>query len=365
MKIIYIVSSLERTGPINFLFNLIIKLHESNEITILTLSEETNNSMFDSFSNLNLSIINVSSKSTKFNFFYLKKKVFNIVNLINPDLIHSNGLRPDLITYTLFLKGYKCISTLHNFPFEDYPKLYGFLIGNIAAFFHIYILKKFKSLVACSEYIKKKFFQLGFRNCIVIRNGIDTDLFHLLSKIDKINIRKKLNLPYDKHIITFVGPLIKRKRIVDVIKVFNNLLQGTKYLFVILGEGVLRKKIMKLIKGNNIVYLGFKNNVHEYLKASDFYISYSSSEGLPIGAIEALSTGNYLFLSNIGPHQELFNLYKNQVEILNKSIDGEKILETLNFITLNGLKIKKSYTKISNSTMAKNYSEFYKEIVNE
>jgi hypothetical protein len=36
MKIIYIVSSLERTGPINFLFNLIIKLHESNEITILT-----------------------------------------------------------------------------------------------------------------------------------------------------------------------------------------------------------------------------------------------------------------------------------------------------------------------------------------
>ncbi len=362
MKIVYIVSTLERSGPINFLYSLVSKMSKTNEVLLITLSKEKKYSMYDQFQLLNLKVINLSKNSSRINFSYMIRKLFRLMRDYSPDVIHSNGLRSDILVSFLVRKGFKCTSTLHNFPFEDYPKLYGFIIGYFLSFVHLFFLRRFKYLVACSDYIKSKFSKIGFNNISTIRNGVDTDIFFTLNQTDKYKLKKKLSLPHDKKILVFSGPLIKRKRILQLVKIFNEIIDKTNFYFVILGDGKFKNKLFTKIISNNIKLFGFKNNVHEFLKSSDFYISYSSSEGLPIGAIEALCTGNILILSSIGPHLELKSLFKDQIYLIDGKLNKYRLLNLIKIIEDKKNNNLYNFKSLSSFEMVVAYFKYYEYI---
>ena len=48
-------------------------------------------------------------------------------------------------------------------------------------------------------------------------------------------------------------------------------------------------------------------NVNEYLKSSDVYVSTSKSEGMPNGVLEAMATGLPVILSDIEQHKEILD----------------------------------------------------------
>src|SRR5690606_8823776 len=77
-----------------------------------------------------------------------------------------------------------------------------------------------------------------------------------------------------------------------------------EFKLIILGTGPLFSEIKKE-ESNSIIIPGFKSNIYDYLYISDYYISSSITEGLPMSVLEALSMHKPVLLSNIDSHYEI------------------------------------------------------------
>ena len=218
--------------------------------------------------------------------------------------------------------------------------------------------------IACSEYLsnllsKKKPFKVYH-----INNGVDIERFSYVN--NKELLRKKLKLPIDKKIFIWVGCLNKRKNPIMLTKIIKKLNEPNNF-YIFCGDGPLKQKLFKnTYRLNNILYTGKVDNIEEYLQASDYYISTSLSEGLPMSVLEGLSCGLPVILSNILQHEFLFSYNLNigntfNLKKINSFIDAYKntISESYEQLSCNArLLIKNTF---SMKAMAKSYEELYRE----
>ena len=359
MNILYVVSSLEKSGPNNVLLNIIKEVSINNKCSIITLSSENNKSMLSEFENCNIRIIQLNLNRNSNKKIYISN-LNKIIKDITPDIIHSHGFRSDrYIKLINKNKSFDHVTTLHNFPFDDYPRLYGIFRGILLSIFHLYIIKSIKHKIACSYSIAKKYKMLHMNDISVIQNGVDTDEFKPISKIEKDNLRKSLGLPLDKKIVISTGALIRRKRPVKLIKAFRSGNWENKVLFIVLGDGKLFRKL-EYYSNESIRILGLKKNISEYLQASDIFISNSKAEGLPMAMLEAAATGNTIVGSDIPPHKELRDLYLGKTILFN----GQKTRTIINQIN-EALSEKECCSNISSDNlsskiMANKYLAYYR-----
>ncbi|EJF7529755.1 glycosyl hydrolase family 1, partial [Escherichia coli] len=110
-KVLYVVSTLKRSGPINQLYNLINNFSKYEfDLTIVTLSPEPQDSKLDDFINLGINVITLGLSRLK-GVFFAKHKLKKIIDKINPDIVHSQGVRADYLNY-LIVGGHMKISTI-------------------------------------------------------------------------------------------------------------------------------------------------------------------------------------------------------------------------------------------------------------
>ncbi|MBG0763197.1 glycosyltransferase family 4 protein [Acholeplasma laidlawii] len=358
MKILYIVSTLQRSGPINVLYNITRDL-DVNDYVILTLSpEESEKSMKSDFEKLGSQIIALNLTRM-----VRKKQVLNnikeVISSNNIEIIHSHGLRADY--YASKIKEVAHFSTIHNYPYEDYPKIYGKVLGTFIAQAHMKIIKRINYPIACSYAIQKKFKRKKIE-LEVVQNGVDTKRFFRVTPDMKRQIREKLNLPTNHIILISTGMLIKRKRPIELVRGFNKFLlenQINDCTLMVLGSGNLEEQVQKEIK-ENVILLGNKKEVETYLQASDIFISNSSSEGLPMAALEALVTGLSTVLSDIDSHRELklksdeISLFKNDIEDMMEKIKIEY------FKIKNNKQSREINMDFSSQIMSSSYLQKYK-----
>lgn len=299
LKLLYIVSTLKSTGPTNQL-SYIIKHLDRKKFSphILTLSNEPKTSKIEYFTGVlevELSSINMSRIKGLFS---LRDAVSKKIKTINPDIVHTQGIRADgLLKYIKRPK----ISTLRNYPFYDYPMKFGKIKGSIMAIAHFRMIKESPNdYVTCSrtisdEYRENKNLKIGY-----IQNGVD-NIKYTPSK-DKRTLRKGLYLPLDKKIFICVGSLIKRKNNRILVETFSK--HRTKDILLFAGEGPDLNEL-KSIAASNIIFLGNISNIPKYLQASDVLVSASLAEGLPNTVLEGMACGLPVVLSNIPSHYEL------------------------------------------------------------
>lgn len=362
LKILYIISTLEKTGPVNVLFDIIQNIDRNKfEPVILTLSKEKKNSIKSKFENLNIEIhsMNLSGASGYLNSFKIK----GIVQKIQPDIIHTHCFRSTLFT-ALYLKAYKTVTTIHCDYDVDYAMSYGNFCGFIMQNLMDYSLTKIKKRICCSELLynilsKKKHFAFTY-----INNGINTEIFKPIE--NKITLRQKLNLPLDKRVFIWVGCLTARKNPLLFAKIINKLNDDMNF-YIFCGAGNLSEKLKEIVANNqNVLLTGNVNNIQEYLQTSDYYVSTSYSEGLPLSVLEGMACGLPVILSDIPQHKYLL---KDNVGLLydteNISLLGEKIKIILN----------KNYKELSSNSrqvvlqhfgakrMAESYMNTYKRFI--
>ncbi len=93
------------------------------------------------------------------------------------------------------------------------------------------------------------------------------------------------------------------------------------------GDGPQLKELIETCKGDdNFEVLGFRNDVIDLLKDSDFILLYSVHEGLPITLIEATMMGMPIICSDVGGNAEICHNGENGW-VLN---DWQKLINTLN-----------------------------------
>lgn len=357
-KVLYIISSLKRCGPVNQLYGTIKYLDRTQfEPMVLTLFRESDDSRITDFYDLNVRTycLNV----TKNNSFYRSKLIIrNIVDKINPDLIHSHGFRPDLYTYK-YLHKYKHCNTVHNYSYEDYVMAYGKFIGKVMADKHIKIFSKMDLPIACSHAIANNLKKHLNKDIYTIQNGIDNEKFFPVDLQTKLKLREKLNLDKSKRIFIYSGVLTLRKNPILIIDAFNKANISNNSELLLLGDGHLRKECEKVAE-KGVHVLGEVNNVIDYLRSSDVFISASKSEGLPMAVLEGLAVGLPVILSDISSHMELVEENKDIGDVFGLSFidDLIKCLKMYSVINIDN-KIKAARKVIERKFSANVMSELY------
>lgn len=143
-----------------------------------------------------------------------------------------------------------------------------------------------------------------FRNkdYTVIPNGKNINRF-LFDNGSRTEIRNELNLQ-DKKVIGHAGVFIELKNHLFLIEVFKELyLHDSKYILCLLGsDGGYLAKVKEKVVGcglqNQVIFLGFKANIEQYLCAMDIMVLPSLYEGLPNVVIEGQMSGLPCLLSD-------------------------------------------------------------------
>lgn len=283
------------------------------------------------------------------------KELINIQKEKSYDIIHVHT--PVASIYGRLLKiifpEIKVIYTAHGFHFyKGAPKknwLIYYPIEKICSFFtnSIITMNIEDYNLAISKFKNKN-------NTIHMINGIgvNKEKYTVNSKTD-IDFKKSIGLNEDDFVITMIAEFIKRKnhkQIIEAMKLLTNKYTDIKLLLV--GNGNLFEAIKSDIKtsglDNNIIMLGFRNDIKSILNITDIVCLMSYQEGLPRNIMESMVAKKPIIATNIRGNIDLvehelngyivnicdYNSTANYIEYLylnrNKLNDmGEKSLEKI------------------------------------
>ena len=366
--VVYFLSRLRAGGPSTQLRYIIQNLKSRWRPVVLTLSPEDGATARPTFEDEGIPVhsFELSRYGALFN---APSRLREFCRDVDPTVVHSQGLRPDLLS-ALFLNDYPRIATLRNYAYEDYPVKYGALRGYPAAVAHLAATRWIDVPVACSYAVQKKLSQHGIKT-EVIQNGVDTEAYCPPDSREKQNrIRRLLDLPEDQPVFVSVGFLIPRKDPELVIRGFQESEASEEGVLVMLGDGPLLEACRQQAENGkaDVQLPGYVDNVSSYLRAADFFVSASHSEGLPNTVMEALASGLPVVLSDIQAHREILNQSSRPVQFFDVG-DSTEMAKALDSVLKEDRKelqqaaralIKSQFTA---SSVSKNYQALYDEII--
>ncbi|MDO8525691.1 MAG: glycosyltransferase [Candidatus Omnitrophota bacterium] len=271
----------------------------------LVVSIEKKGALGGEIEKMGIRVIYLNSAARIFNL-GLVKKIASILRQERPDVLHTS----------LF---------------------YANFFGRLAAFFH-------KAPVLVSEersmYTEKRFYHIIIDNLLshmtdriitcsksvtdftLRQEKISADKFHLIyNAVDaarfrvsraKMDMRLILGLGAGDFIIGSVGSLIPKKGHRFLIEAFAALQKDIRPAkLVIAGDGESRGDLVKMAAdlgvGSEALFLGFRYDIPEIMKAMDIFVLPSLQEGFPRAIVEAMYMGLPVIASNISGIPEIIS----------------------------------------------------------
>ena len=206
----------------------------------------------------------------------------NYITANNIDAVHTHGYKSDVLGVLAAKKaGVPVIVTPHGFENAKDIKLRLFIwLGCQAMKFADHVVPLSPQLVKdCKQYAIKE------PQLVYIQNGVD------LSEVEKFK-NKPLALTKAKKRIGFIGQMISRKNIIDLLDVFNELHNKMDNVeLVLLGDGdsrvSLEQHTQTLESKDDIHFLGYRDDRLDYLKSFALFVMTSTLEGIPRCLMEA------------------------------------------------------------------------------
>lgn len=296
IKVLHVLGGpLDRGGITSFLKNYISFIDKSNfEFTVLSQGQNLVD-IEDEFKKMSVHVSCIPYKS--------ENLIINLIGLINTirkgsfDIVHMHedamNILPMVITKALTSS--VCVLHSHNTDYTSGSK--------IKRSFYNYVIKLtnlFKSnRIACSSSAGEWLF--GKNKFYVLENAIDIDKYIFKNNI-RNEIRKELSI-HNSFVIGFIGRIEHQKNPNFIFELAKKMKTKDKEIFfLVIGGGKdLNMYLEKTKKLNNILFIGPKANVNDYLNSFDIFVMPSYFEGLGIAAIEAQSNGLHCLLSEFVP----------------------------------------------------------------
>lgn len=295
--------------------------------------------------------------------------IFKEINTNKLDIYHglSNEI-PSSINKT----SSKSVVTIHDLIFLRYPELYKPFDRLIYRKKALYSCRKADKIVAVSNQTKKdiiEFLKIDAEKIEVVYQGCNQLYYQKFDNADKVNIRKKFNLP--ETFILNVGTVEARKNIFSVIKAIH--LKNIELPLVVVGHKTKYfEEIQKYIEKNNlhkkIIFvdkIDLKDLAVIYQMA-EIFIYPSIFEGFGIPIIEALNSGIPVITTKGGCFSEAGGSYSVYIN----STDIDEIKDAVEFILNNKDQKKKMIEKgfeyvkkFHKKEIANNMMNVYKSIV--
>ncbi|MFC3121992.1 glycosyltransferase [Agaribacter flavus] len=213
-------------------------------------------------------------------------KLVTYIKQNNVDIIHTHGYKSDILGVMAAKKAkIPVVVTPHGFENAADFKLRMFIwLGCQAMRFADSVVPLSPQLL---EDVKK--YGVSPQNLVYIQNGVD------LSEVEKVREAPK-KLTKTKKRIGFIGQMISRKNIKDILDIFNHLCVTRQDIeLVLLGDGderiQLEKYAQSLPSKQDIHFLGYRDDRLDYLRSFDLFVMTSTLEGIPRCLMEACAMG--------------------------------------------------------------------------
>lgn len=368
LKIVFLMTSVKKSGPIQQTLNIIKNLNRSEFVPVLVTmyDEDKEESELDKYLPY---VKHYRAPTNKIDVMTGRtKNLKEILAKIEPDVIHSLGVFPDYAVCRI--KKYPQIITMRCYVWEDFPAKFGKLQGAVLAKIHLYAMKHTAKTLTCSESLSKIYREKLNLNFDYIRNGVDVDQYTKPAEGEAAAIRKEMRLPEDAFIFVYSGQMIDRKNQRFLLEVFRDVFKTHDTYLLLLGDGADYQNLYDEFGSiKNIDFRGNVSNVNYYLKACDAYVSTSKSEGMPNGVLEAMATGLPVVLSDIDQHNEVMAAdqgvgftYKqgNKEDLANKM----KRMIASDYKSMGEVACRSAHDNFSASGMSKKYQEIYRQVAN-
>ena len=152
--------------------------------------------------------------------------------------------------------------------------------------------RAFDRVYALNEPVREQLADWGIHHVDVLSLGVDTDQFSPARR-DPL-FREKLGLAGDGPLLIYAGRMDNEKRADRLVEMFRRLPAEFGASLVMLGDGKLREKLMREMRGMSVAMPGFvddRDALAVALASSDIYVSAMADETFGISVIEAQSSG--------------------------------------------------------------------------
>lgn len=222
-----------------------------------------------------------------YNLEFLLKRKIQVVHLDSDNQAYAPSVMKFCKKHNIIFYNY--IGTI----FSDTENVLKKKVMDIISYRNIKYYKKSK-VFAKTPYVQQQLMDRGVKSVQVIPVGLDTSIIPEILTSKK-QLREKLNLPVDKKILIFVGRLDSYKKPLEAIELINNL--DNNYYLVIIGDGTLKNHVLTKINEYDLKeklrYIEAIPNkdIHEFYKASDFFVNFNDKEIFGMSILEAMYQG--------------------------------------------------------------------------
>ncbi len=204
------------------------------------------------------------------------------------DIIHTHGYKSDILgLIAAKITGIKCVATPHGFENADDWKLKTYIKLGCWSF------RFFHHLAPLSTQLYDDVINAGVKpeKVSYIQNGVD------LSEVEAIRDSDQYRgSSAEEKTVGFIGQMISRKNIGELLDVFDQLAKKHQNLrLVLLGDGEERDSLERyantLASTSRIDFLGFRDDRLQLLKTFDLFVMTSTLEGIPRCLMETMGMG--------------------------------------------------------------------------
>ena len=187
-------------------------------------------------------------------------------------------------------------------------------------------------VVAISNYVRDLLkTNYGVEAC-VIRNGVDTELFHPPEAGSRNLLRSRMHLPVERRIVLFVGRLHPSKDPLTLIRSIPRVISKIpNAYFVLVGDGPMKPVVeseiarLKLENFCKLIPRLQHSSLPAWYQLSNLFVSSSPREMLGIAVLEAMSSGLPVIASDSGGPREVLGSSGFLFKVGDPNDLGEKI----------------------------------------
>lgn len=173
-----------------------------------------------------------------------------------------------------------------------------------------YLLRRARRVVAVSEGLKRELVEQNdcpADNITVIPNGIDYGRFAKAAASEHNAVRRALGIADDERVILYLGRLMERKRVIDLVHALPIILRRLPHARLVI-VGKRNPNRLRIEQAARDLALGSKvtlvdhvpyRDVPAYYAMADVYALPSAYEGFPFTILEAMAAGTPVVASRI------------------------------------------------------------------
>lgn len=313
MKVLYVIDTIQGSGAERSLVEIALHFQKWQPVFVHVYKGDMLRPLLEE---AGITVHGLNTPDPR-NFSAAAKKLREIYDLEQPDIIHSTLFRSDAITRKLRSEYH--VPLISSFVNNSYSKLrfegeslFMQLKLRLVQLYDLISARKVDFFISNSATIKKSKTKATLVNpdkVKVIYRGRDTSKFPVAHKEEELQeLRRSLKVQ-GKRVLLNVSRLINRKGQMDLIDAMPGILKKhPETVLLIAGHGVYKEKLEKragdLGISEHVQLLGRRMDVPKLLAIADVFVYPSYLEGLPGALIEAMMARKIIVCSDISENLE-------------------------------------------------------------